>query len=145
MGLTIASILYNKPFMCNVKCRNVQVCTSFSSGHLMLQLRYNVKMLQGHEKMTCQAHGCKLQKKNDDGRSRVWCWNYGRTFIFQYIFFQMMTLEHLRWICVCVCVCVIISMWVYIFSVSHCQCACTNAHTHRGVSTRIEPERFLLS
>ncbi len=67
----IASILYNKPFMCNVKFRNAEVCTSFSSGHLMLQPRYNVKMLQGQEQMTCQAHGCKLQKNNDDGRSRV--------------------------------------------------------------------------
>ncbi len=54
-----------------------------------------------------------------------------------------------EYVCVCVsmclCVCVIISMLVNIFSVSHSQCACTNVHTHRVVSTCIEPERFLLS
>lgn len=37
----------SKPFMYNVKFRNVQVCILLSSGHLMLPLRFNIKILQG--------------------------------------------------------------------------------------------------
>lgn len=116
MGLTIASIPHNRPFMYNVKCMSVQACASFSSGHLMLQLRDNMKMLQGQEKWHV--------KRMDASFKRTMMMAGQRSDAETMAVHQFFTTSSFRWWHSStwggyVCVCVIKSMWVCIFSLFH--------------------------